>query len=116
MSAIGAIFNFHNQPFREEDLRDLTALWQALRKWGPDGGRFVTNDSWGVCYQAFNTTREAAFEQQPLVARDGRMLAADVRLDNRQELFAATPHLLGATAGRATDADYVKPAQQRSGA
>jgi asparagine synthase (glutamine-hydrolysing) len=116
MSAIGAIFNFHNQPFREEDLRDLTALWQALRKWGPDGGRFVTNDSWGVCYQAFNTTREAAFEQQPLVARDGRMLAADVRLDNRQELFAATHDLLGSTAGRATDADYVMAAHARWGA
>ena len=68
MSAIGAIFNFNNRPFGEEDLHDLTALWQSLRKWGPDGGRFVTSDSLGVCYQAFNTTREARFEDQPLVA------------------------------------------------
>ena len=45
MSAIGAIFNFNNRPFGEEDLRDLTALWQSLRKWGPDGGRFVTGGS-----------------------------------------------------------------------
>jgi asparagine synthase (glutamine-hydrolysing) len=116
MSAIGAIFNFNNRPFGEEDLRDLTALWYALRKWGPDGGRFVTSDSWGVCYQAFNTTHEAAFEEQPLVARDGRMLAADVRLDNRQELFAATHHLLGATRDRVTDADYVMAAYARWGA
>jgi asparagine synthase (glutamine-hydrolysing) len=116
MSAIGAIFNFNNRPFGEGDLRDLTALWQASRKWGPDGGRFVTSDSFGLCYQAFNTTRESAFEEQPLVARDGRMLAADVRLDNRQELFAATHHLLGATRDRATDADYVMAAHARWGA
>ncbi|MFN2408087.1 MAG: asparagine synthase-related protein [Pyrinomonadaceae bacterium] len=115
MSAIGAIFNFHNRPFGEEDLRDLTALGQALRRWGPDGGRFVTSDSLGVCYQAFNTTRESAFEEQPLVARDGRMLAADVRLDNREELFASTHHLLGATRERATDADYVMAAHARWG-
>ena len=116
MSAIGAIFNFNNRPFGEDDLRDLTSLWQALRKWGPDGGRFVTSDSWGVCYQAFNTTRESRFEQQPLVARDGRMLAADVRLDNREELFAATHHLLDATRERANDADYVMAAEARWGA
>lgn len=116
MSAIGAIFNFHNRPFAEEDLRDLSALWQGLRKWGPDGGRFVTSDSLGVCYQAFNTTRESLFEEQPLVARDGRILAADVRLDNRGELFAATHHLLGATRERATDADYVMAAHARWGA
>ena len=115
MSAIGAIFNFHNRPFGEEDLRDLTALWYALRKWGPDGGRFVTSDSLGVCYQAFNTTREARFEEQPLVARDGRILATDVRLDNRQELYAATHHLIGATQERATDVDYVMAAQARWG-
>jgi asparagine synthase (glutamine-hydrolysing) len=116
MSAIGAIFNFNNRRFGDDDLRDLTALWHALRKWGPDGGRIVTNDSLGVCYQAFNTTREARFEDQPVVARDGRMLAADLRLDNREELFAATHHLLGATKERATDADYVMAAQARWGA
>lgn len=115
MSAIGAIFKFHHRPFADEDLRDLTALGHALSKWGPDGGRFVTGDSLGVCYQAFNTTREASFEEQPLVARDGRVLAADVRLDNRAELFAATHHLLGATRERATDADYVMAAQARWG-
>ena len=68
-----------------------------------------------MCYQAFNTTREASFEDQPLVARDGRLLAADVRLDNRPELFAATHHLLGATRERATDADYVMAAYARWG-
>ena len=116
MSAIGAIFNFHNRSFSEEDLRDLMALWQALRKWGPDGGRFVTSDTLGICYQAFNTTREANFEEQPLVTRDGRILAADVRLDNRTELFSATHHLLAATPERATDVDYLMAAHARWGA
>src|SRR6476620_4568113 len=101
MSAIGAIFNFHQRPFTEDDLRDLTALWHALRKWGPDGRRIVTTDSLGFCYQAFNTNREARLEDQPLAARDGRILAADVRIDNRPELLAA--NLAGLTS-RATDA------------
>ena len=113
MSAIGAIFNFHQRPFTEDDLRDLTALWQALRKWGPDGGRIVTTDSLGFCYQAFNTNREARLEQQPLVARDGRVLAADVRIDNRQELFAATHD---AFPGSVTDVDYLMAAHSRWGA
>ena len=113
MSAIGAIFNFHQRPFTQDDLRDLTALWQALRKWGPDGGRIVTTDSLGFCYQAFNTNREARLEQQPLVARDGRVLAADVRIDNRDELFAATHDIL---AGAVTDVDYLMAAHSRWGA
>jgi len=118
MSAIGAIFNFHKRPFdSEEDLRDLTALWQALHKWGPDGGRIVTADSLGLCYQAFNTTRESRFEQQPLVGRDGCLLVADVRIDNRPELFAATHDLLSNTSSdRATDADYLLGAYRRWGA
>jgi asparagine synthase (glutamine-hydrolysing) len=113
MSAIGAIFNFHQRPFTENDLRDLTALWQALRKWGPDGGRIVTTDSLGLCYQAFDTNREARLEEQPLVARDGRVLAADVRIDNREELFAATHDVL---AGGVTDVDYLMAAHSRWGA
>jgi asparagine synthase (glutamine-hydrolysing) len=113
MSAIGAIFNFHQRPFTEEDLHDLTALWQALRKWGPDGGRIVTADSLGFCYQAFNTNREARLEQQPLVARDGRILAADVRIDNRSELLAAN---LNALTTRSTDADELLAAHDRWGA
>lgn len=112
MSAFGAIFNFHQRPFTEEDLNDLTALWHALRKWGPDGGRIVTTDSLGFCYQAFNTNREARLEQQPLVARDGRILAADVRIDNREELFAATREVLNS---RSTDADYLMAAHSRWG-
>lgn len=107
MSAIGAIFNFHERPFDADDLRDLTALWHALHKWGPDGGRVVTTDFAGFCYQAFNTNREARLEKQPLVERDGRILAADVRIDNREELFAATHNILNS---RSTDADYLMAA------
>lgn len=117
MSAIGAIFNLNQRPFdRDDDLRDLVALWQALSKWGPDGGRMVTADSVGLCYQAFNTSRESHFERQPLVARNGCLLVADVRLDNRQELFAATHHLLGNRAShQVTDADYLMAAYEHWG-
>jgi asparagine synthase (glutamine-hydrolysing) len=118
MSAIGAIFNLNQRPFADDhDLRDLAALWQALSKWGPDGGRVTTTDSAGFCYQAFNTTRESRLEQQPLVARNGCMLIADARLDNRDELFAATRQLLGNTsAHQVTDAEYLLAAYQGWGA
>jgi hypothetical protein len=97
MSGIGAIFNFNQRPFnRDGEGCDLAALWRSLRNWGPDGGRIVTADTFGACYQAFNTTRESRWEQQPLVASDGRILVADVRIDNRKELFAALHHLLPA--------------------
>ncbi|HKS10995.1 MAG TPA: asparagine synthase-related protein [Pyrinomonadaceae bacterium] len=112
MSAIGAIFNFHQRPFDAENLRDLTALWHALHKWGPDGGRIVTTDFAGFCYQAFNTNREARLEKQPLVERDGRILTADVRIDNRAELFAATHNLLNS---RSTDVDYLIAAHRQWG-
>ena len=112
MSAIGAIFNFHQRPFTEKDLRDLTALWHALSKWGPDSGRIVTTKVAGFCYQAFNTNREARLEKQPLVASDGRILAADVRIDNRDELFAATHNILNS---RSTDAYYLMAAHNRWG-
>lgn len=112
MSAIGAIFNFHQRPFMDDDLRDLTALWSALRKWGPDGGRVVTTNSAGFCYHAFNTNREARLEKQPLVAPDGRILAADLRLDNRDDLFAAIDDLLD---GSSTDAEYLMAAHSRWG-
>lgn len=113
MSAIGAIFNFHQRPFTEADLRDLTGLWRALRKWGPDGGRIVTTKSHGFCYRAFNTNYEARFEEQPLVAHDGRFLAADVRIDNRRELCAAS---LDGLTSRSTDAGYFMAAHHRWGA
>src|ERR1700752_2122144 len=113
MSAIGAIFNFDQRPFAEDDLRDLTALWHALRKGAPGGGLSVTTASACFCYQAFNTNHEARLEKQPLVAVDGRILAADVRIDNRDELFAATHDMLNR---RSTDADYLMAAHSRWGA
>src|ERR1051326_7696 len=106
MSAIGAIFNFNRRPFDDGDLRDLTALWRALQKWGPDGGRIVTSDSCGVCYRAFNTNSESEFEVQPVVGADGTILAADLRLDNREELFAATHRSLPQSSlAQTTDAE-----------
>lgn len=106
MSAIGAILNFNNRPFDEDDLHDLAALWQALQKWGPDGGRIVTSDYFGVCYRAFNTNRESEFEQQPIVSEEGTILVADIRIDNRAELFGATRHLLAQPSlAQTTDAD-----------
>jgi asparagine synthase (glutamine-hydrolysing) len=117
MSAIGAIFNFHNRPFaNEDDLHDLTALWQALQTWGPDGGRIVTSDYLGVCYQAFNTNRESEFERQPVVGEDGTILVADIRIDNREELFAATHHLLKQSLARTSDAELAMAANTVWGA
>src|SRR5690348_18338237 len=92
MSAIGAIFNFNNRPFDEDDLHDLAAPWQSLSKWGPDGGRIVTSDSCGVCYQAFHTNREPERHRLPVVSVAGDVFAAYIRIDNSVALLAAPPH------------------------
>jgi asparagine synthase (glutamine-hydrolysing) len=115
MSAIGCIFNFNNRPFdRDDDLRDLAALWHALRRWGPDGGHVVISGSAGFCYQGFHTNRESRFERQPLAARDGSVLAADIRIDNRSEIFEAIHDVSGINRN-SPDSEYAMASQQQWG-
>ena len=112
MSAIGAIFNINGKPL---DPAPLLALWTGLASRGPDGGDFVIQDSLGMCYRAFHTNRESRLESQPLVAPDLRILIADLRIDNRDELIRQVQDLLHGPKTNITDVEIVMAAHERWG-
>jgi asparagine synthase (glutamine-hydrolysing) len=85
MSALGGIYYFNN---RSVDRHPLISLGKKLSSHGPDGGSEVVSDSIGMVYRAFHTNRESRLEKQPLVSREGHILAWDGRLDNREEMIS----------------------------
>lgn len=84
MSALGGIYYFDNRPV---DRSSLITLGEKLSSHGPDGGSEVVSGSIGMVYRAFHTNRESRLEKQPLVSREGHILAWDGRLDNREEMI-----------------------------
>src|SRR5919205_2115669 len=91
MSALAGILNFGSgaAPVNEYDLAKLGA---TLNSRGPDGGFDVARGNVGMSYRAFNTNRESRLEVQPLLSREGHMLAWNGRLDNRDDLIRQLPH------------------------
>jgi asparagine synthase (glutamine-hydrolysing) len=85
MSALGGIYYFDNQPVKRPF---LLSLGDKLSNHGPDGGSEVVSDSIGMVYRAFHTNQESRLEKQPLVSREGYILAWDGRLDNREEMIS----------------------------
>jgi asparagine synthase (glutamine-hydrolysing) len=85
MSALGGIYYFDDRPV---DQSSLISLGEKLSSHGPDGGGEVVSGSIGIVYRAFHTNRESRLEKQPLVSREGRILAWDGRLDNRDEMIS----------------------------
>src|SRR5262245_2281385 len=85
MSALGGIYYFDNRPV---DKYPLISLGEKLSSHGPDGGSEVVSGSVGMVYRAFHTNRESRLEKQPLVSREGHILAWDGRLDNREEMIS----------------------------
>jgi len=112
MSAIGAIFSVNNRPL---DPATLLSLWDGLALRGPDGGDFVIRDSIGMCYRAFHTNRESRLEKQPLVAPDGRILIADLRIDNREDLVKELADFLHGHTTTITDIQIAMAAHERWG-
>jgi asparagine synthase (glutamine-hydrolysing) len=89
MSGIAGVFQFNESPLREPVLSMLAA---GLEGRGPDGGWQISNGQIGMVYRAFHTTAESRNETQPILSRDGQMLAWDGRLDNRDDLLSYFPH------------------------
>ncbi len=112
MSAIGAIFNINGKPL---DRAPLVELWEGLALRGPDGGDFVIRGPLGMCYRAFHTNRESRLEKQPLVASDGRILTADLRIDNREELLNQLRDVLYGEKINITDIQIAMAAHERWG-
>jgi asparagine synthase (glutamine-hydrolysing) len=100
MSGFGAVW-----ARSRDDVEPLiTALISAQRHRGPDGVAKWTADRVGLTHATLNAVPEAMHESQPVHLRGGGALAADLRLDNREELLRAldVEPSTGATLGDAT--------------
>ena len=87
MSAIFGIVTFNGA---EVSARELERMGNTLAHRGPDGRKFVVDGHVGIGHCLMRVNREDLFEAQPIRDRDaGLIAAADLRLDNRDELAAA---------------------------
>jgi asparagine synthase (glutamine-hydrolysing) len=87
VSGILGILNFDDQPV---DAEDLSSMASVLARRGPDRTSLWRLGSVGLGHTLLTTTPELAFERQPFEHHaSGCVVAADVRLDNRDELIGA---------------------------
>lgn len=83
MSAIFGLVRFEGAPVAREELEVMA---EPIRYWGPDGGGIACEGSGGLGQLVANRLPESKSERGPLVLRDGSLLVAAGRLDNRDEL------------------------------
>ena len=113
MSALAGIFNFNNEPLRNDQREKLLILWNDLEERGPDGGDMVVKGPVGMCYRAFHTNRESRLERQPFIGANGEVIVGDLRLDNRDELSSKLRGLLQKSPDEITDIELAMAAYRR---
>jgi asparagine synthase (glutamine-hydrolysing) len=87
MSGIFGIIRFDGEAVSPLDLERMS---NCLRHRGPDRRKFLIDGPVGLGHCLMRVNREDVLEAQPLRAREaGLLLAADVRIDNREELAEA---------------------------
>jgi len=85
MSALAIIFNRDGKPV---DAKPLWSMLQAVPYRGPDGSAVRLMENVGFGHAKMAVTPQDALDEQPIVSRkSGASIIADVRLDNRDELF-----------------------------
>lgn len=84
MSAIGGVLRFDGGPVSRSDLERMA---NALRPHGPDRSGLLVSGTVGLVHVLMRMTPEDLFERQPLKAASGELLAADLRLDNRDDIL-----------------------------
>jgi asparagine synthase (glutamine-hydrolysing) len=113
MSGICGVVNLDGAPVEPAVLEKMA---QAAAHRGPDGIHYHTEGAVGLAHLALDITPESVRERQPLVSeREGLVLVADARIDNREEL-------VGTLWGRSlpqeespTDAEIILEAYRRWG-
>lgn len=87
MSGVCAVFRLDGQPAKREELAPVLAQLAAR---GPDGAAIMADGPTTLGHALLATTPEALVEPMPFRhAPTGCIITADVRLDNRADLFAA---------------------------
>lgn len=108
MSAIAGIVRFDGAAI---DSRAIDRMLAAMAPRGPEGGNAVTLDCIGIGHALMRVNLEDWHEAQP-IAEDGLLLAADLRLDNRDALASD----LGIDATEMADSAILFAAWRRWGA
>lgn len=85
MSGIAGLYGFDRDDFDETSVREMT---ETISHRGPDGSDVWYGEDAGLGHQLFATTPEAEHADLPM-EKDGLVITADCRIDNRDELFAA---------------------------
>ena len=112
---MSGIFGFWNIDGRPADPAVLAAMSGLLAHRGPDGWNGWCQGPVAIGHRMFRTTPESLHEEQPLVSADGtRVLAADLRLDNRDELIRRF-HLRDRPSAALPDAEMVLRAYDACG-
>jgi asparagine synthase (glutamine-hydrolysing) len=70
----------------DADASEIGRQLRALARLGPDGASDTCEGPAGFGFRQFKITSEDAFDAQPVNGPSGVLLAADVRLDNREAL------------------------------
>ena len=85
MSGIAGLVRFDGRTVAR---RELERTARALKQYGPDRVEIVTRDNIGLVHSLMRMTPEDLFERQPLQGKSGAFITADLRIDNRADLFA----------------------------
>ena len=85
MSAIAGLLRFDGQSVKRPELERVA---NALRSYGPDRSRVVTDGNIGFVHALMRLTPEDQFDHQPARGSSGSLITADLRLDNRDEIIA----------------------------
>lgn len=83
MSAIVGFLGLDGRPAKAEDLERMVEI---LAHRGPDGRAIWVEGAVGLGHRMLHTTPESLNEQLPF-QRDGLVITADARIDNREELI-----------------------------
>src|SRR6202035_2067037 len=84
MSAIAGLLRFDGGPVARHGLERAA---NALRQYGPDRADIAVVDGIGLVHVLMRMTPEDQFDRQPWQGASGALIAADVRLDNRDEVL-----------------------------
>lgn len=94
MSAIAGLLRFDRKPVRRAELERMA---NALHAHGPDRSRVMIDGDVGFAHRLMRMTPEDQFDHQPWRGASGAMIAADLRLDNRDDLVTRTGLTLAET-------------------
>ena len=110
MSALAGIWQFDGRPGGSES---CARMLRAQELYGPDSGDQWSAGDIAIGRRLMRLLPEDAFDRQPLVGGNGRfVLAADLRLDNRDDLVRELS-IPGSAASRLSDSAILMAAIER---